>query len=229
MPRLEKGWIGSVVRQWFFELQMTNYWNLNGNLESRQIFTAPINFRTESGEHIEFNVIPNREVLPVDFEVSEGIVIPKGDYCFLNYRFEVNTASYRKAQFDFSYRFGEFYDGHYNDIETGVTFKLDGYATMEVGANLVRGNMPQGKFSENVYFTKLNLYLTPDLGITNYVQFDDVTDQIGYNGRFFWQVRPGNTVYLVYNNITQRLFDPDSRFQVKEDQVLFKLQMSIRF
>lgn len=229
MPRLEKGWIGSVVRQWFFELRMTNYWNLNGELESRQIFTAPVNFRTESGEHIEFNVIPNREVLPVDFEVSEGIIIPKGDYSFLNYRFEVNTASYRKAQFDFSYRFGEFYDGHYNDIETGVTLKLDGYATMELGANLVRGNLPQGKFSENVYFTKLNLYITPDLGITNYVQFDDITNQIGYNGRFFWQIRPGNTIYLVYNNITERLFDPDKRFQMKEDQLLFKVQMSIRF
>jgi hypothetical protein len=229
MPRLEKGWIGGMIRQWFFELRMTNYWNLEGDLESRQIFTAPINFRTESGEHIEFNVIPNREVLPVDFEVSEGIIIQSGDYSFLNYRFEVNTASYRKAQFDFSYRFGEFYDGHYNDIETGVTLKLDGYATMELGANLVRGNLPQGKFSENVYFTKLNLYITPDLGITNYVQFDDITNQIGYNGRFFWQIRPGNTIYLVYNNITERLFDPDKRFQMKEDQLLFKVQMSIRF
>jgi hypothetical protein len=229
MPRLEKGWIGSVVRQWFFELQITNYWNLNGDLESRQIFTAPINFRTESGEHIEFNVIPNREVLPIDFEVSEGIIIPKGDYSFVNYRFEVNTASYRKAQFDLSYRFGEFYDGHYNDIETGVTLKLDGYATMELGTNLVRGNLTQGKFSENLYFTRINLYITPDLGITNYFQFDDVSNKLGYNGRFFWQIRPGNTIYLVYNNITERLFDPDRRFQMTEDQLLFKVQMSIRF
>lgn len=229
MPRLEKGWIGSTVRQWFFELRMTNYWNLSGDLESRQIRTAPVNFRTESGEHIEFNIIPNREILPVDFEVAEGILIPKGDYRFVNYRFEVNTASYRKAQFDFSYRFGEFYNGLYNDIETGVTLKFDGYATMEVGANLVRGNLPQGKFSENVYFSRLTLYITPDLGITNYIQFDDISNQIGYNGRFFWQIRPGNTIYLVYNNNTERLINPDRRFQMNEDQVLFKVQMSVRF
>jgi hypothetical protein len=229
MPRLEKGWIGNIVRQWFFELRIMNYWNLNGDLESRQIFTAPVNFQTESGEHIEFNVIPNREVLPVDFEVSEGIIIPKGDYSFLNYRFEVNTASYRKAQFDFSYSFGEFYDGLYKDILTGVTLKFDGYATMEVGTNLIRGNLSQGKFSENVYFTKLNLYITPDLGITNYIQFDDITNQLGYNGRFFWQIRPGNTIYLVYNNITERLLTPDKRFETTDDQVLFKVQMSIRF
>jgi len=229
MPRPEKGWIGSKVRQWFFELQMINYWNLNGELESRQIFTAPINFRTESGEHIEFNVIPNREVLPANFEVSDGVVIPKGDYKFVNYRFEVNTASYRKVQFDLSYRFGQFYDGNYNDVETGLTLKLDGYATIQVGGNLVRGYLPDGNFSENVYFSKLNFYLTPDLGVSNYIQFDDITNHIGYNGRFFWQIKPGNTIYLVYNNIVERFFNPERRFQMIEDQVLFKVQTTFRF
>ena len=229
MPRLEKGWIGKAVRQWFFELRMANYWNLNGQLESRRIFTAPINFLTESGEHIEFNVIPNREVLPVDFEVAEGIVIPKGDYKFVSYRFEVNTASYRKAQFDLSYRFGHFYNGHYNDIETGVTLKLDGYVNMQLGANLVRGNLPQGKFSENVYFGRLNLYITPDLGISNYIQYDDVSNQMGYNGKFFWQIRPGNIIYLVYNNNMERQWEPEYRFKMQEEQIKFKVQLSIRF
>jgi hypothetical protein len=229
MPRPEKGWIGSFVRQWFFELQMTNYWNLAGELESMEIFTAPVNFRTESGEHIEFNIIPNREVLPKDFEVAPGIVIPKGDYSFLNYRFEVNTATHRKVQLDFSYMFGEFYDGHYDNIETGATLKFDGFVTIQAGANLVKGDMPAGNFSENVYFSRINFYITPDLGISNYIQFDDVSNLIGYNGRFFWQIRPGNTLYLIYNNNTQRSTDPENRFTVIEDQVLFKVQMSIRF
>lgn len=229
MPRLEKGWIGSVVRQWFFEFRVSNYWNLDGQLESRRIFTAPINLRTESGEHIEFNVIPNREVLPEDFEVSEGVIIPKGDYKFLSYRAELNTASYRKIQFDLSYNFGQFYSGHYDNIETGVTLKLDGYANLQLGANVVRGYLPQGDFSENVYFGRLNLYLTPDLGISNYLQSDDISNQMGYNGRFFWQIRPGNIIYLVYNNNMERQWDSESRFKIQEEQIKFKIQLSIRF
>jgi hypothetical protein len=229
MPRPEKGWIGRVVRQWYFELHMSNFWNLNGELESRQIFTAPINIRTESGEHIEFNIIPNREVLPEDFEVAEGTLLRKDAYNFTNFRFEFNSASYRKVQFDFSYMFGQFYSGHYNDIETRVTLKLDGYANLQAGANLVRGNLPEGRFSENVYYSKLNLYLNPDLGLSNYIQFDDVSNRIGYNGRFFWQIRPGNIIYLVYNSNTARLFDPERRFRLMEDQALLKVQMSIRF
>lgn len=229
MPRPEKGWIGAVVRQWFFEFRVTNYWNLNGELESRRIFTAPINLRTESGEHIEFNIIPNREVLPENFEVSEGVVIPKGDYSFLSYRAELNTATYRKFQLDLSYNFGGFYDGHYDNLEAGVTLKLDGYANLQVGANIVRGNLPQGKFSENVYSAKLNLYITPDLGLSNYIQYDDVTNNMGYSGRFFWQIRPGNIIYLVYNNNLERQWNTDSRFKMVEEQIKLKVQLSIRF
>jgi len=228
MPRPKKGWIGKVVRQWYFELRISNYWNLSGQLESRSIFTAPINLRTESGEHIEFNIIPTREVLPEDFEVSQGVVIPKADYRFVNYRAEFNSAGHRKAQLDLSYRFGQFYSGTYNDLDAGVTLKMNGYATFRLGANIIRGNLPQGKFSENVYQLKLDLYITPDLGLSNDLQYDDVSNQMGYNGRFFWQIRPGNIIYLVYNNIQLRHWDPESRFQLQEEEISLKVQMSIR-
>jgi hypothetical protein len=228
-PRPEKGWIGNAVRQWFFQLEITNYWNLNGQLESREIFTAPVNLRTESGEHIEFNVIPNREVLAYDFEVAEGVIIPKGDYKFVSYRAEFNTASYRKAQLDLSYRFGQFYIGGYNDLTAGVTLKMDGYANLQLGSNIIRGNLPQGKFSENVYSARLNLFITPDLGLSNYIQFDNVSNQMGYNGRFFWQIRPGNIIYLVYNNNIEKQWDPESRFKILEEQIKLKVQLSIRF
>lgn len=173
---------------------MTNYWNLNGELESREIFTAPINLRTEHGAHIEFNVIPNREVLPEGFEIAKGVIIPKGDYKFVSYRAELNTASYRKAQLDLSYRFGQFYSGSYNYLVGEITFKIDGYANIQLGANLARGDLPEGKFSENAYIAKLNLYITQDLGLSNYIQYDDITNQMEYSGRFFWQIRPGNII-----------------------------------
>jgi hypothetical protein len=229
MPRPENGLLGSFIRQWFFELRVSNYWNLAGVHESMEIFTAPVNFRTESGEHIEFNIIPKKEILPYDFEVADGIFIPMGKYFFNTYRFEVNTASYRKVQGDLSCRFGQFYDGHYRDLETALTLKAGGYANVQIGANMVRGYLPEGDFSENVYFSRVNLYLTPDLGFSNYIQFDDVSNTVGYNGRFHWQVSPGNIIYLVYNSNTARLFDPDRRFRLIEDQVMFKIQMTVRF
>jgi len=83
--------------------------------------------------------------------------------------------------------------------------------------------------SGELNFSRINLYITPDLGVSNYIQFYDITKQIGYHVRFFWQISPGNIINLVYNNNAERLFDPEKRYRVIEDQVLFKVQMSIRF
>ena len=225
---IELGGYAKSFRQFYFQLQVSNYWNLKGDLESRTIFIAPLNFQTESGEHIEFNLTPTRDVLPEDFEVSDGVIIPKGDYKFTSFQVEASSASHRMIQAEVEYRFGQFYDGHINDFQCQLNVKFNGYANIDFGTNIVRGFMPEGDFSENLFFSKLNIYLTPDFGINNYVQFDDVTNEIGYNGRFFYQVSPGNIIYLVYNKNIERIYNQRNNFRSLEDQVLFKLQLSIR-
>lgn len=227
-PRPEKGLVGRLVRQFFYELQFSFYWDLAGNLETRRIFTAPINLRTESGEHIEFNVIPNRDVLPYDFEISEGVVIPKGPYNFTSYRAEFNSATFRPWTVDVSWKFGRFYSGHYDDAEIGFGVKVKGYATLALDANIVRGRLPQGKFSENIYQLKADFFFTPDLGLMNYIQYDDVSKKLGANIRFRWQLTPGNEIFLVYTKNWERRWDPVSRFVPLGERGVFKITLSIR-
>ena len=88
-PRPEKGFLGRFVRQFFFEFSGDYYWDLAGNLETRELFIAPLNLETQSGEHIEFSINPNRDVLPYDFEVSEGVILPAGPYDFTNFQHRV--------------------------------------------------------------------------------------------------------------------------------------------
>ncbi|HSA94703.1 MAG TPA: DUF5916 domain-containing protein, partial [Acidobacteriota bacterium] len=49
-PRPERGLIGRLVRQFFYEFSLGCTWDLKGVLETRRIFTAPVNLQTESGE-----------------------------------------------------------------------------------------------------------------------------------------------------------------------------------
>jgi hypothetical protein len=227
-PRPEKGLLGSLVRQFFFEFETEFYWDLSGRLETRQIFTSPLNLMTQSGEHIEFNVIPNRDVLPYDFEVARNVVIPASLYNFTNYRFEFNSASYRPIQFDLGYRFGGFYSGHYQDVEMGLGLKYKGYVTLTLNSNFVRGDLPQGKFNENVYKLKADFYFSPNLCLMNYIQYDDVSRQLGVNIRFRWQVAPGNEIYFVYTKNWEKTWDPVSRFIPLEEWGVFKIQLTIR-
>jgi len=227
-PRPEGGFVGKLVRQFFFELRFSFYWDLQGRLETRRIFTAPLNIQTESGEHIEFNVIPNRDILPYDFEISDGIVLPRGPYDFTNYAVQFDTAGYRPWGVHAEVKFGPFYSGRYTDAELGFSLKFSGFATLSLSSNFVRGDLPQGRFSESVYELKADFFLTPDLGLMNYLQYDDVSKNLGANLRFRWQISPGNEIFFVYTKNWERRWDPASRFVPLGERGVFKITLSVR-
>jgi hypothetical protein len=227
-PRLEKGWVGRQVRQFFNEVSFDFYWDLGGRLETRKLSFQPLNFQTESGERLEAAITSNHDVLPYAFEVSEGIVIPQGAYNFTNYELEVRTASHRAFEVEIEERFGEFYSGHLSETELGLILKYKGYATLGVSTNLVRGNLPEGRFSENVYEVKADLFVSPRLGLMSYFQYDDVSKEFGVNIRFRWEIAPGNMIYFVYTKNWERRWDPLSRFVPLGETGVFKVQLSIR-
>jgi hypothetical protein len=228
-PRPAKGsFVGNLVRQFFYQLEFQGYWDLSGKLETIEIFTAPLNLRTESGEHIEFNVIPNRDVLPYDFEIAPGVIIPKGPYNYLSYRAEFNSATFRPWTVDVSWRFGQFYSGHYDDATIGFGYKFDGYVSLALNAELVRGRLPQGNFNENIYQLKADFFFSPDFGLMNYIQYDDVSKKLGANIRLRVQLSPGNEIYLVYTKNWERHWDPHSRFVPLGERSVFKVTLSVR-
>ena len=71
----------------------------------------PFNVRTESGEHLEWNVIPEFEHLDAPFEIYPGVIVPAGSYKWQKYRGEMNTATKRRSVIDLTYWWGSFYDG----------------------------------------------------------------------------------------------------------------------
>ncbi|MBN2408954.1 MAG: hypothetical protein JXE07_04380 [Candidatus Aminicenantes bacterium] len=227
-PRPGNGLLGRIVRQFFFQVSGDYYWDLAGNLETRRLQFAPLSLNTESGEQFGFEIVSNRDVLPYDFEIAEGVVLAAGSYDFTSYRLNLNTATYRSATVDLNYNFGEFYSGHYDDVSIGLELKYKGYLNLELDTNLVRGRLPEGRFSENVYQVKADFFVSPDLGLMNYIQYDDISKRLGWSARIRWQVSPGNEIYLVYNKNWERRWDPMSRFLPMDERAVVKILLSIR-
>jgi len=227
-PRPSGGFLARLVRQFFFQLSADYYWDLAGKLETSRVTASPLSFRTQSGESLNVEVNVNRDVLPWDFEVAPGVTLPSGSYDFTNVQLSFNSAAHRAAALDFSHHLGQFYSGHYNETRLGLTVKLKGYANLSVKADLIRGRLPEGRFNENVYQLKADVFLSPDFGLMNYIQYDDVSRLLGWSARLRWQISPGNEVYLVYNKNWERRWDPRSRFIPMEERGVFKLSLSIR-
>ncbi len=227
-PRPSRGFLDDLVRQFFFQTSFDYYWDLSGRLETRRVDLTPLSFQTESGERLAFQIEPNRDVLPYDFEVAPGVVIPKGAYDFTSYQASLNTASHRPVIFEAAYSFGEFYSGHLNQTTLGLTAKLGGHLNLSFETDLVRGNLPEGRFNENIYQVKADIFLSPDLGLMNYIQYDDISRKLGWNARLRWQISPGNDLYFVYNTNWERRYDPAARFYSLGDRGVIKISLSIR-
>jgi hypothetical protein len=227
-PRPRGGILKTFVRQFFFDASGDFYWDLHGNLETGRLEVSPLSFRTESGESFSFQATVNRDVLPEDFEVAAGVVLPAGSYDFISWDCSISTASHRSWVFDAGIDFGQFYSGHYEDLSAGVNFKYKGYANLGLDLNLVRGRLPEGRFSENVYQLKADVFLSPDLGFMNYIQYDTVSRMLGWSARLKWRVSPGNEIALIYNKNWERRWDPTARFYPSEERGVFKISLSIR-
>jgi hypothetical protein len=227
-PRPRGGFLGTWVRQFFFNASGDFYWDLKGNLETCSLEAAPLSFRTESGESLNFQATFNRDVLPANFEVATGVVLPAGPYNFTNYDCSFSSASHRAWVFNAGIIFGEFYSGHYDNLSLGLTFKYKGYANLGLDVNLVRGRLPEGNFSENVYQLKADAFLSPDLSFTNYIQYDSISKLLGWSARLKWRISPGNEIALIYNKNWERRWEPVSRFFPSEERGVLKLSLSIR-
>jgi hypothetical protein len=227
-PRPKDGLFGGWVRQFYFNASFDYYWDLEGVLETRTINLTPLSFRTESGEMIGFAINAVRDVLPYNFEVSDGIVIPMGAYDYTNFAASLSTAERRPVSAEATWRFGEFYSGHYDDVNLGLNVKVNGTVNLSLDANLVRGRMPDGNFKENVYQVKADIFLSPDLGWMNYIQYDDMSSALGWSSRLRWRISPGNELYFVFNKNWVQTWNPTSRYLAQQERSVIKVTLSVR-
>ena len=216
------------IRQFFFELNPVAVTNLQNRLETWSVFTAPFNVRTESGEHLEWNYIPQFERLDQPFEVSTGVVIPPGSYRWTRYRAEVNTATKRPWVVDAAWWWGGFYGGTLRQLELGVTLKPNTHVALSAGAERNDIVLPQGQFHTEIFTLRADYNFTPNVSWANLTQYDSESRIAGWQSRFRWILRPGNDLFLVVNRGWYRTLDED-RFEPRFDRESAKLQYTFRF
>jgi len=215
------------VRQFYFELMGFYVADLDGDVQSWRVFTAPFNAQTESGEHLEGNVAPQFERLEEPFEIVDGVVIPAGAYYFTRYRLEAQSSRHRPWRIGSTVWFGDFYTGTLVQWESFVTYTaFRGHLQLEGNAENDFGWLPEGDFVQHLWQCKVVLAFTPDLVLSSYVQYDSESKNLGSNTRLRWTIRPGKDLFVVWNHGWEnRAADPRSvAFLSVDDQVVAKLR-----
>ena len=237
-PRPKRPILGLHVRQMFNEFLNTVVTDLDGKWESYRIFTAPVNWRLESGDRFEFNFVPVGERLTVPFEIAEGVVLQPGDYHWTRWRLEGGLASKRKVSGQLTWWFGDFYTGRLDELSLTASWKPSPLFILELNGTRNTGRLTEGNFTQEVVGTRFRVNISPDLQVNSYLQYDNGSEDFGTNTRLRWTFSPLGELFVVYNhNLARTLvagdvpgrFDDRRRWGLASNELLVKLQYAFRY
>ena len=231
-PRPDISWIRSLN----FSAQYRQQWTLSGsdagNVEERELRLNVLGVNFESGDRISFQAVRTHEFLERTFPISSTVTLVPGDYEWWEYQVSGNTSPNRVAGGFMSFSKGGFWDGDRTRIFGRLNLRPGPSAN--VGVNFERNDVtnPQGDFQANVYGVEGQWTPTPWIGLTNQLQYDDVSEVVGLFLRLRWIVRPGNDVFFVYTHNWRNygggiLDDPD--LQTLSNGGSIKLNYTYRF
>jgi hypothetical protein len=221
LPRPNLSW----MRTWRFELFPSLVTDLDGNWESYRVFTAPVNWRFESGERLELNFVQEGEQLVAPFAIADTVVIPSGAYHWQRYRIELDVASKRLVSGRLSWWFGPFYTGTLQQYQASVTWKPSATLVVEMSGQRNVGDLVEGGFTQELVGGRLRINVSPDLQLNTFVQYDNDTRSVGTNTRLRWTFDPFGEFFVVYNH---NVADFGNRWSKESNQLIAKLQYAIR-
>lgn len=217
------------IRRMPFELRWNETMDLKNKPLMRNVFLAPVNIEFESGEHIEFNIIPQFDYVDEGYEIFEGIFIPAGEYKQTRYRIQIETASKRPWSIDIMYWWGGFYGGKNNNPQLGLNFRSGKHIVSGIRFEQNRVRLPQGSFTTNIFSLRFDYSFNPRLVLYNFVQYDNKSDNIGINTRLRWTISPGNDIFFVFNRSWIDYEGEMKRFVDYTRDIRFKVVYTHRF
>ncbi len=204
--------------------------NMSNTLLTRDVFLKIVEFEFLSGEKAEYALSNSYEFLDEDFEIfpKDSITVPAGTYNFWQQGIELSTAPWRNVWVAFEINWGGFFNGTASkiDVQSGLKIGVPFFVGLQYEQNNV--HLPEGSFVTRVYRINADVYFNPDISLSNFIQYDNVTEEWGLQSRFRWILKPGNEIILVWNSLVLPEVNSD-RFMMQENTVRLKVNYNIRF
>ena len=180
----------------------------------------PLGFTTKSGEFFESNIQRRAENLTDDFEIHDGIIIPKGEYWFTRYELQFATFEGRPVYGFLFVNWGDFYTGKRTEWFIRSTFQIN--KNINISSDFTQNyiTLPQGTFTVNEFGGRIDLAINPDLFGTVSGQWNNDDDEVVLNFRVNCIPTPGTNFYFVVN---QSFNTEDAGWQSTDTTVLTKL------
>jgi len=181
----------------------------------------------ESQDVIKLDVYHVTDRPDDDFEISDGSVVPAGNYEWWEARVYGYFGMHRSLFLRPMYRAGGFYDGTRQQISLESFYQP--WPKLLVGGEYSLSLIDWDALDEStirLISGTLRYSFTPDLVWFNLAQYDNISKSIGVNSRLQWEYKPGAKMFFVVN---QGYVDEMTGFVMKDFEVVAKVGALFRF
>jgi len=202
--------------------------NLHNRVIDRNIRMTPMELEFHSGDSVEFQMFKQTENLDEDFEISDGVILPVGSsFDWLRYQLGVDTAEHRVVSGRAEYSFGDFWNGERSELALDLTLRPRPGLFVHLSAEFNDVDLPVGSFTTKLYRLDARTQFNPWISLSNNVQYDTESSELGWQLRFRWIQKPGDDVFFIWTQNWRDEFG--HRFASLDRRGVAKIVRTIRF
>ncbi len=218
--------------RWIRGIQLRADADINTSLRNqvidRNISLTPMEIEFHSGDSIETQLFKQTENLDDDFEISDGVILPAGSgFDWLRYQIGFDTAEHRVVSGRAEYSFGNFWNGDRRELSLDVTLRPRPGLFLHFSSEFNDVNLPQGSFVTKLYRLDARTQFNPWISLSNNVQYDTESSELGWQLRFRWIQKPGDDVFFIWTQNWRDEFG--NRFASLDRRGVAKIVRTIRF
>ena len=188
-------WIRSVN----FSAAASAFTSFNNTIESASLSLPRVTLTTNRGDSVFAVALADRERLERPFEIADGVVIPVDTYDNTGWRAGFSTSAARAVSINTNYSQRGFYNGSRDDLFAAVTFRPNASLSFSANYFLNEVRLDTGDLTVRVASTSATIQFSPLLSWSTILQWDNQSDSAGLNSRLRYEFRPGQEIFLVYN------------------------------
>ncbi|MCA1801765.1 MAG: hypothetical protein LC662_04850, partial [Rhodothermaceae bacterium] len=153
-------------------------------------------------------------------------IMPAGEYRNTIVNLEVASPPARRIYLVAEAGYQGFWTGTRTDISGSMTVRP--YPGINLTGDWQRSvvDLAEGSFSTDLFRFRGNVDLTPNISFTSIVQYDNLSELVGFYQRMRWIIRPGADLFLVYS---MNWLNEEDRLRPLETSGGIKLTYTFRF
>lgn len=199
----------------------------SGGLDSRLLRIAPVQLSWNTGDSAALNVLRETDVLDRPFVLPGAIVVPPGRYEWDRWRVQAATAASRDVSVQVRYEGGDFYSGDRTEWFGSAEWRPSRHLALAASYTWNELDLPEGSFITRLMTLRASAAFNVRWSWINFVQYDNVSRQLGLNSRLRYIPRLGREALLVLNHGSLRT--PEDEWRSEVSDVTFKASYTLRF